>query len=133
MAKILIDTGVFVALFDKNDRYHNKAVKFIKNNHKPLISTLACITETLFLIKNTKNRQGFLTWLHLAKIEIANFSHEDMPKLADLMAQYANVPMDFADGCLVYLAIKQNIQHIATIDSDFHIYRINGYPFRLML
>ena len=50
------------------------------------------------------------------------------------MTQYSNVPMDFADGCLLYLAEHFHINPIATIDSDFHIYRIDGkYPFRLML
>lgn len=43
MAKILIDSGVFVALFDKRDIYHQQAVKFIKNNKSPLITSLACI------------------------------------------------------------------------------------------
>lgn len=133
MAKILIDTGVFVALFDSKDSYHQKAVEFIKNNKKPLITSLACVTETLFLLKHPMNRTGFLNWLHLARIEIAEFTHQDMPALADLMSQYANVPMDFADGCLVHLAQREQLSHIATIDSDFRIYRINGYPFRVMI
>lgn len=50
MAKILIDSGVFVALFDKRDIYHQQAVKFIKNNKSPLITSLACITEALYLL-----------------------------------------------------------------------------------
>lgn len=50
MAKILIDSGVFVALFDKRDIYHQQAVKFIKNNKSPLITSLACVTEALYLL-----------------------------------------------------------------------------------
>lgn len=133
MAKILIDTGIFVALFDSKDNYHQKAVEFIKNNKKPLITSLACITETLFLLQNPLNRKGFLDWLYLARIEIAQLGYVDMPQLANLMSRYANVPMDFADACLVYLAERENLSYIATIDSDFHIYRINGYPFRIVV
>ncbi|OOR91135.1 PIN domain-containing protein [Moraxella bovis] len=133
MAKILIDTSVFVALFDNKDKYHKKSVQFIKDNKKPLITSLACVTETLFLLKNPMNRKGFLNWLHLARIEIAEFSHKDMPALAELMSQYSNVPMDFADACLVHLAQRETLSHIATIDSDFRIYRIHGYSFRVMI
>lgn len=132
MAKILIDSGIFVALFDKSDKHHKLAVDFIKNNKKPLITSLACITEALFLLAHPRPQNALLNWLHLARIEIGEFSHHDMPNLANLMHQYANVPMDFADACLVYLAEQQQLTHIATIDSDFRIYRIHGYPFRVM-
>lgn len=130
MAKILIDSGVFVALFDKRDIYHQQAVKFIKNNKSPLITSLACITEALYLLTHPIPQTALLQWLHLARIEIATLSYHDMPAIANLMQQYANVPMDFADGYLVHLAITHNLTQIATIDSDFHIYRIQGYPFR---
>ena len=39
------------------------------------------------------------------------------------MNEYENVPMDLADATLVALAEKLNIFEIATLDSDFNIYR----------
>jgi PIN domain protein len=133
MAKILIDSGIFVALFDKSDKYHQQSVQFIKDNKKPLITSLACVTEAMFLLAHPRPQNSLLNFLHLARIEIAEFSHKDMPALADLMSQYSNVPMDFADACLVHLAQRETLSHIATIDSDFRIYRIHGYPFRVMI
>lgn len=70
MAKILIDTGIFVALFDNKDRYHQSAVQFIKNNKKPLITSLACITEAIFLLAHSRPQNALLNWLHLARIEM---------------------------------------------------------------
>lgn len=131
MAKLLIDSGIFVALFDKSDKYHRLAIKFIQDNKKPLITSLACITEAMFLLAHPRPQNALLNWIHLARIEIADFSYDDMPNLANLMHQYANVPMDFADACLVYLAHRHQLNYVATIDSDFRIYRINGYPFRM--
>lgn len=87
----------------------------------------------MFLLAHPRPQNALLNFLHLARIEIAEFTHHDMPALADLMSQYSNVPMDFADGCLVHLAQRERLSHIATIDSDFRIYRINGYPFRVMI
>ncbi|WP_066803676.1 type II toxin-antitoxin system VapC family toxin [Moraxella oblonga] len=91
MAKILIDSGIFVALFDKSDKYHLSAVQFIKDNKKPLVTSLACITEAMFLLAHPRPQNALLNWLHLARIEIAEFTQQDMPALADLMSQYSNV------------------------------------------
>lgn len=134
MAKVLIDTGVFIALFDGDDKFHQQSVEFIKNNRRELVTTLANITESLYLLDHTQTQSKLLQWIDLARITIINFSHQDMRGIADLIEKYANVPMDFADGCLLHIANTQNISHVATIDSDFYIYKIQGkYPFKLVL
>lgn len=43
----------------------------------------------------------------------------------DLMAQYANVPMDYADASLVRLGNEEGIARILTFDSDFRVYRMS--------
>ncbi|MDO4426880.1 MAG: PIN domain-containing protein [Moraxella sp.] len=134
MAKILIDTGVFVALFDGDDKFHQKSVEFIKNNRSPLMTTLANIAEVLYLLTDSKTQYQFLNWLHLAKIDIAPLGGRELVAIGELMVRYDSVPMDFADGCLLYLANTHKINQIATIDRDFRIYRIDGkYPFRLLI
>jgi predicted nucleic acid-binding protein len=42
---ILIDAGPLIALFDKDDKYHNKIKAFIKNYKFKLITTSAVVTE----------------------------------------------------------------------------------------
>ncbi len=134
MARILLDTGVIVALFDADDKYHLQAVKFIKNNRHELLITLANITEALYLIDNVATQANLLNWIGLAKITLVNIGADDLAEIGKLMVQYANVPMDFADGCLLHIANVQKIEKIATIDSDFYIYKIQGkYPFKLVL
>ncbi len=134
MAKILLDTGVMVALFDADDKYHAKAVDFIKNNRHELVISLANVTESLYLIDHIATQANLLNWIALANITIINLTADDMVGIAQLMVQYANVPMDFADGCLLYIANLHKIEKIATIDSDFYIYKIQGkYPFKLVL
>jgi len=39
------------------------------------------------------------------------------------MTKYTNVPMDLADSTLMFVAQKENINEIVSIDSDFDIYR----------
>lgn len=127
MKKILIDSGPLIALFDSSDKYHQEAVDFIKTNKYPLATTLASITETLHLLDFNRNAQiDFLEWVHRGAVEIHNIENSDFKRLRELTEKYRDLPMDFADSCLVHLAEKLNLNTIATIDRDFTIYRIQG-------
>lgn len=44
----------------------------------------------------------------------------------ELMQQYKDTPMDFADASLVSLTELRGVRRIVTLDSDFYVYRING-------
>ncbi len=55
-----------------------------------------------------------------------NIESSDFGRLKELTEKYRDLPMDFADSCLVYLAKKLGLNTIATIDRDFTVYRING-------
>ncbi|MFV9691120.1 MAG: type II toxin-antitoxin system VapC family toxin [Desulfobacteria bacterium] len=126
-AKILIDSGPLIALFDASDKYHHEAIDFIKNNKFPLVTTIASITETLHLLDFNRNAQiDFLEWIHRGAVEINNIEKHDFKRLKKLTEKYRDLPMDFADSCLVYLAEKLDLNTIATIDRDFTIYRIKG-------
>ncbi len=128
MKRILIDSGPLIALFDKNDSYHAVSKDFIKKNSYVLVSTLASITETLHLLDFNRNAQiDFLNWVINGAIEIESIEHEDLIRIKELIIKYRDLPMDFADACLVRLGEKYHIDEVATIDSDFDIYRLNKH------
>jgi predicted nucleic acid-binding protein len=127
MKEVLIDSGPLIALFDASDKYHQDAVDFIKRNKFKLVTTIASITETLHLLDFNRNAQiDFLEWVQRGAVEIHNIENTDFQRLKELTEKYRDLPMDFADSCLVYLAEKLNLNTIATIDRDFSIYRIHG-------
>ncbi len=135
MKKILIDSGPLIALFDASDMYHSESVNFIKNNKLPLVTTIASITETLHLLDFNRNAQiDFIEWVYRGAVEIQNIENNDFGRIKALTEKYHDLPMDFADSCLVCLAEKMNLNTIATIDRDFSIYRIKGRrKFRIIL
>jgi predicted nucleic acid-binding protein len=127
MNKILIDSGPLIALFDSSDKFHKKTVAFIKENSSSLITTIASITETLHLLDFNRNAQlDFIEWIIRGGVEIADISNSDFRRIKELTEKYRDLPMDFADSCLVYLAERLSIHTIATIDRDFSVYRIKG-------
>jgi predicted nucleic acid-binding protein len=51
----------------------------------------------------------------------------ELPHVHALMSRYWGRPMDFADGTLVYLARRESLFTILTVDhADFATYRIEG-------
>lgn len=47
---IIIDTGPLVALFDKDDQYHNLCKKSLKLIKEPMITNWPVLTETMYLL-----------------------------------------------------------------------------------
>ncbi len=127
MKKILIDSGPLIALFDSSDKHHEKTLEFIKNNKFTLVTTITSITETLHLLDFNRNAQlDFIEWVSRGGVEISDIQNADFQRLKELTEKYSDLPMDFADSCLVFLAEKLNIDDIAAINRDFIIYRIKG-------
>ena len=127
MKKILIDSGPLIALFDSDDKYHKASIDFIKSNQCELITTIASITETLHLLDFNRNAQiDFLGWINEGAVSIEAITAPDLLIIKELTIKYADLPMDFADACLVFLGNKLEIHEIATIDRDFDIYRLKG-------
>ncbi len=124
MKNILIDAGPLIALFDKDDSYHNSVITFLKNFEGNLITCWPVITEVTHLLSFNVNVQiNFLEWLKRDAIKIINLKYEHLDRIIELTKKYSNVPMDLADSSLMIISELTDIKEIATIDSDYYIYR----------
>ncbi len=123
MKSTLIDAGPIIALFRKNDHYHHKALTFIKNYRGRLITTWPVITEVMHELFRPDIQEKFLIWINRGGIEIAFTDQHAIPALLKLLNKYSDLPMDLADATLILCAEETGIKDIATIDSDFYIYR----------
>lgn len=124
MLKTIIDSGPLIALFDRSDKYHSKVLDFIKSYRGKLITSWAVITEVSHMLDfNLQVQIDFLKWCEVGGIEIYNISQEEISNIRIMMEKYIDIPMDLADGTLMYIANKENIKNIVSIDSDFDIYR----------
>ncbi len=127
MKKILIDSGPLIALFDRSDKYHQASTEFIKKNRSELVTTIASITEVLHLLDFSRNAQvDFLSWVDAGAVTVEPITTDDFQRIRELIVKYSDLPMDFADACLVFLGEKMNVHKVATIDRDFDIYRLKG-------
>ncbi len=120
----MIDTGVIVAFYDTADLYHEAAVQFLAGCDRQLITTAGCVTEAVWLLaRNWRVQNTFLIHLSQSIYISEPLLPIDFLRIAELNAQYADLPGDFTDLSLVSISERLNIAEIATLDKDFDIYR----------
>lgn len=134
---IIVDTGAFVALFNRRDAAHLAAQKAFAEIQEPLITTFPVITETCYFLAETVNhtaQSNFLKSFVLGAFQIFDLESTHIDRMIVLMEKYADLPMDMADASLVVLAEQLNSGRILTVDRrDFSVYRWHNQPFENLL
>jgi uncharacterized protein len=124
---ILIDAGPLIALFDRDDNYHEKIIDFVKGKKFKFITTTAVITEVTHMLDFSVDAQIlFFEWIMKEGVLLQEIQQRDITRIIELTKKYSDRPMDFADATLVIAAEKTGIREIISIDSDFDIYRLLG-------
>ena len=124
MRKTLIDSGPIIALFDKSDKYHLSVLKFMKTFKGELVTSWSVVTEVTHMLDfNLQVQIDFLKWCEIGGVNLYEISQDELRDIRVMIEKYSNVPMDLADATLMYIANKEKIKNIISIDSDFDIYR----------
>jgi len=124
----LIDTGAFLALLDRTDRWHAVCVETFSQLLLPLVTSEAVLTELFHLAGDSRHEmEAAWKFIRSGAIVMATIEDSELPHLHALMVRYADRPMDFADASLVYLAKREGLSTVFTVDhADFNTYRIDG-------
>ena len=124
----LIDTGVILALVDRNDGWHDACVQAYNHSRLPLLTTEAVLAEVFHLARRkVPDARGVWQLLRSGAIQMSEIAHGELSQIQTLMQDYADCPMDFADATLVHLAARERLGTILTIDhDDFETYRLPG-------
>jgi uncharacterized protein len=121
---ILIDSGILVAYYSPRDHHHVQVCKFLEQCTSRLLTTTICIAETMWLLNSDWRVQNqLLSGVISGVFEYSPLISQDFSRIAELNAQYADLPGDFADLSLIAISERLNIATIATLDSDFNVYR----------
>jgi predicted nucleic acid-binding protein len=124
MQKTIIDSGPLIALFDRGDKHHFNVLNFMKSFKGKLITSWSVITEVSHMLDfNLQVQIDFLKWIELGGVEVYAIDQKEIVTIRMMMEKYLDVPMDLADASLMYIANKESITNIVSIDSDFDIYR----------
>lgn len=134
---VLTDTGYWLALANRKDKHHRRAIEATKAIDAELFITWPVATETCYLISTRLSPVASIHFLEIientASIFELTISH--IPRIQQLMKKYQELPMDLADASLVIAAESLEQGDILSTDRrDFNAYRWkNRKPFNNLL
>ena len=138
MSACLLDTGPLVALLDRSEPDHDRVQSFMARlRGSRLVTTGAVVTEAFYFLSDVRDGPASLaSFLADSATEVRDvFTAEALGAAVRLMSKYANVPMDFPDATLVWIAESSGTDRILTLDrGGFSWFRFgNNRRFKLLL
>ncbi len=127
---IIVDTGFWLALANRDDKHHTKAKQVMQNLREPLITTWFVFTETCYLLLTRLGNHSQVLFIQnflAGRFEVFELKTHQMRRVQGLLERYDDLPMDLADASLVVLAEYLGHGRILTCDRrDFLTYRWNN-------
>ena len=133
---IIVDTGFWLALANRNDSAHEAAkTSFGRWQGDRFITTWCVITESCHLLQKRVGVDApkpFIRKISTGMLTVFDLKPSHCMRIEQLMQKYRDLPMDLADASLVILAEELGHGRILSIDyRDFNTYRWkNTKPFQ---
>ena len=123
---VLLDTGVLVALYARDDPHHAGAVRWMAGFQGELHTVPSVLTEAAFFLP-VRARAALADLAAAGRLHVHPLDRAGLGRIGVLLRKYADLDPDWADVELVLLAETTGITRIATLDvADFSVYRIHG-------
>ena len=125
----LTDTGPLVAMIDAEDAHHARTLAALAAVRWPLVTTEACMTETLYLLHSIAGWTGQnAIWQFVAdnSLQILTPPADAPLRARAYMDRYRDLPCDYADATLLIAAEENDFRRIFTIDRHFYAYRFSN-------
>ena len=124
---VILDASALAALLNHKDQHYVWATKQLSGMAAPLLTCEAVLSETHFILRDVPPARRAIMELAAKDFYRVAFNLEDEKHaVRRLLEKYADVPMSFADACLVRMTELYPDSAVFTTDSDFKIYRKHG-------
>ena len=126
-ASVLLDTGPWVALHCRDDRFHDWSRTEFAKLTAPLLTCEAVVAETCFLLaRGGHDPAKALSLVSRGVVRVGMALADEVTTLQALFERYDHMPASLADACLVRMSELVANCRVFTLDADFHIYRRHG-------
>lgn len=124
---MIVDAGPLYAYVDADDRHHEACLELLQTHPGPLLVPALVISEVAHLLATrcgTEAEVRFLGDLASGVLSVASPEPSDWLRIAELVAQYADLQLGTVDASVVALAERTDETELATIDHrDFRAVR----------
>jgi hypothetical protein len=124
-ANPIADSSFLVALLADRDRDHDWAVAQAALHRRPWKTCEAALSEAFYML-GTSGTNGLISLIRGGSVAPSFDFAAHSDDVLRLMTRYSNVPMAFADACLVRMTEIFSDPILLTTDADFRVYRRNS-------
>jgi len=123
----LVDTGPLVAIASARDQHHQLCLDQLRELRPPLLTCWPVITEAAWLLRHDAPAvERLFGSFETGLLRLLILDENAIRWLARFLARYQKMGVQIADGALVYLAEREGIDTVFTLDRrDFSVYRLS--------
>jgi len=109
-----------IAGFDDTDVWHDECARLLETLPGPLIVPPTIVAEVCYMISRYRfgsaAEAAFLRSFARGELVLGNLVDEDFERMAQLVEQYDNFPLDGSDASVIAIAERRSITTILTTD-----------------
>jgi predicted nucleic acid-binding protein len=119
------DTGPLVAIVRTREKAHKKCAAALKTFRPPLLTCWPVLTEAAWLLrKEPDGMRAIGRLVDSGLVKLAELDETALAWISAFMDRYASAKAQMADAALMYIAEREGIDTVFTLDRrDFSIYR----------
>jgi predicted nucleic acid-binding protein len=133
--RVLLDTGPLVALLAAGDGHHLVCVETFARLSPPLLTCWPVLTEAAWILRKQHRPLDRMAEAHAAGMfDLLPLEADSLAEIAAVMRRYETLGLQLADAALAYLAERENIRTVFTLDRrDSSIIRVKrNRPLKLI-
>jgi predicted nucleic acid-binding protein len=113
----VLDTGPLVAALNSSDRRHAECARLLVELEGRRLLPSPVLTEVCWLLERwPKAEAAFLEQVAAGTFELIHLTSTDLLRMAELVKQYADLPLGSVDASVVAVAERLGVEHVATLD-----------------
>jgi predicted nucleic acid-binding protein len=121
-ASVIVDASFLISLLSRRESNHRWAADQALRRPPPWKTCEAALSEAFFLL-GPRGHFALAALLRRGSVVPDFHLAESTEAVLKLMQKYADVPMSFADACLVRMTETLADPVLLTTDTDFRVYR----------
>ena len=126
--RAVADTSPLVAIVRKREAAHKKCVAASKSFKPPFLTCWPVLTEAAWLLHDEPDGiRAIGGMVRNGSLRLIQLDSDALAWMIDFLARYASAGAQLADAAVMYIAEKERIDTVFTLDRrDFSIYRTTG-------
>jgi predicted nucleic acid-binding protein len=126
--RAVADTGPLVAIIRKREESHARCVAALKLFRTPLLTCWPVLSEAAWLLRGEPGGiQALGGLVRSGAVKLIELDALALPWIIAFLERYASISADLADAAVMYVAEREGIDTVFTLDRrDFSVYRTTG-------